>query len=77
MRTYYELELEDTKQQLEQDLRVLNDILYKITRATTEKEILNLTIRATKYLSNVVNDKTYMINLKEEHENNQDNRFIK
>lgn len=70
MKSYHEIELEDTKQQLEQDLKLLEEFIDKITKATTEKEILSSMIRATKYLSNVVNDKTYMINLKEEHENN-------
>ena len=66
MKNYYDIEIEDTQKQLQRDINVLNDIIYKMTRATTEKELLNFIIRATKYLSDVFNDKTYLINLEAE-----------
>ena len=63
MKNYYDIEIEETNKQIQKDLGVLNNILYKMTRATTEKEVLNFMIRATYSLNNVFNGKAYLISL--------------
>ena len=59
-------EIKEANKQLQEELNILNNTIYKITRATTTKEIFKLMLVANKYLSDVCRDKEYIISLKED-----------
>ena len=59
-------EISEMKKQLDLELNTLKDIIYKITRAESIKEIFDLMLIANKYLSNVCRDKEYILNLEKE-----------
>lgn len=59
-------EINEMKKQLDKELNVLTDTIYKITRAESIKEIFDLMLIANIYLSNVCRDKEYILNLEKE-----------
>lgn len=66
MKQTNELEIKEAKEQYQQELSTLNNLLYQITRATTTEEIFNLMFRANIYLSYVCRDKEYILKLEQE-----------
>ena len=59
-------ELKEIKEQFQQEYSTLNSLIFKISRATTTEEILNLLIRANIYLSNICRDREYIIDLEKD-----------
>ena len=59
-------EISEMKKQLYQELNMLKDTIYKITRAESTKEIFDSMLIANKHLSNVCRDKEYILSLEKE-----------
>lgn len=66
MKRVNDLEIEAIKEQYQQELSTLNNLIYQITKATTTEEIFDLMLRANLYLSYVCRDKEYILKLEQE-----------
>lgn len=60
----YEIKL--FKEQLQQELITLKNLIYQITKATTTEAIFDLMVRTNMYLSYVCRDKEYILKLEQE-----------
>ena len=59
-------ELDEMNNQLRRELNALNSNIYKITRTTSVKDLLDLTINSISLLSNICRDRQYIMYLESE-----------